>query len=82
MNKVFNYDKIYQKIVYDEKWKLIRTDKKECNNLSCEIEVFYNEENHKNGKEEVSKIFFSADGIVIAVFDEKNLKYDIFGDEY
>lgn len=66
-----NYDAMYSDCV--DHWRLTRTDKKEICGMCCEIEEF--EKNTSN------VVFFSVDGVIIAVTSDYGENISIFGEE-
>ena len=66
-----NYDEMYSNCV--DNWKLTRTDKKEIEGLCCEVEEF-------EGKTS-NLIFFSVNGIIIAVSSDYGENISVFGYE-
>lgn len=74
-----NYDEMYTDCV--DNWKLINTRKVEIKGLCCEIEHFFSEENHKQGKNG-NLTFFSVDGVIIGIAYEYCENISIFGEDW
>lgn len=74
-----NYDEMYTDCV--DNWKLVNTRKVEIGGLTCEAEHFFNEENHKQGKNS-NLTFFSVDGVIIGVAFEYCENISIFGEDW
>ena len=74
-----NYDKIYTDCVNN--WELVSTKNVEIKGLSCKTEHFFNEENHKEGKN-ANLTFFSVDGVIIGVAFQYCEDISIFGEDW
>ena len=62
-------------------WKLVSTRNFEIKNLCCKSEHFFNEQNHKQGKN-CNLTFFFVDSVIIGVAYEYCENISIFGEDW
>lgn len=74
-----NYDEMYADCV--DNWELVETKKVEIKGFACKTKHFFNEENHKAGKNS-NLTFFSVDGVIIGVAFECCENMSIFGQDW
>ena len=76
-----SYGEIYKRLKNSSKWKLVDTKNIEIQTLSCEIQHFFSEEQHKKGCSCNATFFFVSNVIIGIAFDNCE-DITIFGEDF
>jgi hypothetical protein len=73
------YRKYYDSVLRDKEYKLIKTEERQEQELSLEIQHFHND---KDRGATQNVWFFIVNGVIVAVADNWSENIEIFGEEW
>ena len=76
-----SYYEIYDRLKNSSDWKLIDNENVKIQNLSCEIQHFFSEEQHKKGNG-CNTTFFFVNNVIIGIAFDHCEDVTIFGESY
>ena len=80
--QIYNsYEEIYNSLKNSGSWKLVDTKNIEIQTLSCEIQHFFSDEQHKKGKG-CNATFFFANNVIVAIAFDNCEDITIFREDY